>query len=245
MTRTLRIGALLAVLLGLSVAAYGGLRHLSAPRIDLLAMQASQGREAARWPLEAAALAGNARALRARGLSLHAQGHPQRMKHGMELLERAARQGEQDAALDLGRLYFHGAKDRLPDYALARYWLEQATASRPAASYYLALIERNGLNGPANPVRALEQLQRAADGGIAEALFLLGNAYRYGEGVERDDARALACFQQAATLEHAGALQALALAHAHGELGLLPDDSQASVLFSLAHDALQSPPREP
>ncbi|MEW6765148.1 MAG: tetratricopeptide repeat protein [Pseudomonadota bacterium] len=245
MTLIMRTSVLALVVLCLAASVHWSLGQWSTSRVDLLAMQAAQGQDLARWQLQVAVWADHPRALLARGLLMLAEQDPANTSRGLDLLERAARKGETEAAMDLGRIHFHGLNGAAPDYALARRWLEMAVSRQPAAAYYLALIDRNGLDGPAHPERALAGLKQAADGGIAEAQFLLGNACLSGEAGERDEALASHYFRQAAEQEHPGALQALALAHAHGELGLPRDEAQANVLFALAADALQGQPRRP
>lgn len=237
----------LAIAALLMVVAHGYFHFatLPAPQVDLLAMQAVQGKTPARWQLLAAAYAGNARAIRARGRMWLAGKTPVSEQIGIDLLGKAAMKGEDEAALDLGRLYFWGRAGHRPDYILARAWLAPIARKRPAAAYYLALIDRNGLAGRAEPARAVEEMKIAAQGGIADALFLLGNAYRNGDGVSRNDAEAVRCYEKAAVLEHAGALQALAEAYRRGEMGLARNDFQARQLFALADDALRDPPHRP
>jgi TPR repeat protein len=74
-------------------------------------------------------------------------------------------------------------------------------------------------------------------------MFLLANAYRDGEGVPRDDARAVDWYEAAAEREHPAALQALAMAYLNGELGLARDDKayrqhMAEAAHALRHPAL-------
>jgi TPR repeat protein len=79
--------------------------------------------------------------------------------------------------------------------------------------------------GRAEPRRWIDPapLARAS----AQAAFLLGNRYRAGAGVPQSDARALALYREAAGAGLPVALETLALAYAHGELGLAPDDDEA------------------
>lgn len=83
----------------------------------------------------------------------------------------------------------------------------------------------------------------AADGGVAHAMFMLANAYREGEGVARDDARAVAWYEAAAEREHPASIQALAMAYRDGGLGLPRDAAQyrqhmAETAHALKHPAI-------
>lgn len=235
-----------AVVLG-SVLVYGYVHYarLSSEQVDLLTMQAAQGLRSSRIQVQAAAYAGNARAMRAEGLYELAQKDATSVNQGVALLSEAAKKGEPEAALDMGRLYFHGRPGERPDYQQARAWLPSVAEKLPAASYYLALMDKNGLAGPVDAGKATKELILAAKGGVTDALFLLGNAYRSGDGIAKNEGEAVRCFQEAAMHEHPGAILALALAYQHGEMGLPHDERQANQLFALAHDAAQDPPRMP
>jgi TPR repeat protein len=237
---------IIAVVLGsASVYGYVHYSHLPSERVDLLTMQAMQGLHSSHLQVQAAAYAGNARAIRAEGLYYLTQKDPASVNQGMVLLSKAAKKGEREAALDLGRLNFYGRPGARPDYAQARAWFTPLADQLPAAAYYLALMDKNGLAGSIDLGKASEELIIASNGGIPDALFLLGSAYKSGNGIAKNDAEAIRCFQEAAVHEHAGAMLALALAYEHGEMGLPRDEYQANQLFALAHDAAQDPPRLP
>jgi TPR repeat protein len=61
---------------------------------------------------------------------------------------------------------------------------------------------------------------------------------RAGQGVPRDEPRALALYQRAADADYAPALQALAIAWRYGELGLQADASQSRLMDHEAAEAL-------
>jgi len=97
-----------------------------------------------------------------------------------------------------------------------------------------ALLEQ----GRAGQVAAAALLDEAAAGGDVPAMFLLANRLRAGEGVPRDDARALALYERAGDADYAPAIQALAIAWRHGELGLQADASQSRLMDHEAAEAL-------
>jgi TPR repeat protein len=242
----LRRGVLLSALVAIiSAGGFGWqiLRHWPQSRIDFLQLQSFQGMSSASWQLWAAANAGNLKAMLARGQIAIAAKDTDTREQGLGWLRDAAARGETGAALALGRHAFHGAPGMAPDYVAARRWLTPVAKDQAAAAYYLALMDRNGLAGPPDVDHSLDELREAARGGIADAQFLLGNAYQSGDHVARDDSQALQYYHQAATLEHPGALQALAIAFSRGDLGLQTDEGQAKHLFYLAAHALreQSP----
>lgn len=74
---------------------------------------------------------------------------------------------------------------------------------------------------------------------------MLANAYREGEGVARDDARAVAWYEAAAEREHPASIQALAMAYRDGELGLSPDERNYRQHMAEAAHALKHPAINP
>jgi len=101
----------------------------------------------------------------------------------------------------------------------------------PAAARLLALRT-------SDPARAARLMNEAASGGDAPAMFLLANMLRAAQGAPRDDAKALALYQAAADADYAPAIQALAIAWRHGELGLQVDASQSRLMDHEAAEAL-------
>lgn len=155
-------------------------------------------------------------------------------------LTAAAESGDVDAQVSLGRRYLSGSA-RLPaDVGQARAWFLRAEAARPgSAAYDLGRMSQSGKGGPADPVEAVRWFELAASAGSADAMFLLAGAARSGTGLPRDDARAVALYQRAAAMEHPEALQALALAYLHGELGLTIDEAESRRYMAAAGHALQ------
>ncbi|WP_338846094.1 tetratricopeptide repeat protein [Massilia sp. W12] len=148
--------------------------------------------------------------------------------------QRAAAQGDVEAAWMLGRTHFDGSAraDHRADYAKARAWLTQAAQGGHAgAMHLLALMDKNGYGGAVNLPRSAQWLAQAVKLGHADAMFLLGNAYHDGQGVARDEQQALRLYQAAAEKEQAQAAQMLAQAHAEGRLGLRQDAREAALMM--------------
>lgn len=109
----------------------------------------------------------------------------------------------------------------------------------PAAAYHLGLLYRRGAAGVhVDRVAALRWMQQAAEAGLPDAQFILGQMLAAGEGVPADPARARAWFEQAAEHDHAGASLELALAYQRGALGVAPDEQAATRYFMEARHAL-------
>jgi TPR repeat protein len=79
--------------------------------------------------------------------------------------------------------------------------------SFPDARYRLALV----LKLTNNDQEAAQLMEEAAVGGVPQAQFFLGNAYRSGQGVEKNLARAIAWWMRAAEFGHQRAAESLSL----------------------------------
>ncbi|WP_053378599.1 tetratricopeptide repeat protein [Nitrospira moscoviensis] len=78
-------------------------------------------------------------------------------------------------------------------------------SSFPDARYRLALV----LQVTAQHQEAARLMEEAAEGGVAQAQFFIGQAYRQGRGVEKDLVKAIAWWTKAAALGEARAAEAL------------------------------------
>jgi TPR repeat protein len=183
-------------------------------------------------------------AQRALGIALVEQEPADLQREGLAWLGRAAEHGSGEAELVLGKLEMLGGSGVVVDYSRAASHLRAAANQHePRASYYLALMARNGYGQPADVRAAAQYLQDAARAELPAALFLLANAYRNGDGVEHDEKRALALYRAAAEKDHPASIQALAMAYRDGELGLARDKEQyENLLVELAHSHRHAPP---
>jgi hypothetical protein len=103
----------------------------------------------------------------------------------------------------------------------------------------LAYMRLNAVDPRYAPADAAGLLQRAADGGSAEAMFELGQLYEKGLGVVKDDARALELYRAAAGLGFADALNDLGFIHFQGGLGVTRDPAVALDYFEQAANLRQ------
>ena len=150
-----------------------------------------------------------------------------------QVLADGAEAGDALAATQLAEL-LAGPGTSHDDARIARLLAQGSAGHVPAASRLLGLRALDVRQG----ARAATLLGQAADEGDAPAMFLYANLLRAGQGVERDDARALALYQAAADADYAPAIQALAIAWRYGELGLQADSSQSRLMDHEAAEAL-------
>jgi uncharacterized protein len=215
--------------------------------IDRLRMHADAGRDdRALDALLAAARTGLADAQRAAGEALVRRADGKRVHEGISWLEHSAAQGDPRAMLALGKLWLLGAAGVAPDAAKARMWFAQVdAASFPQAAYYLGLIEKNGSDQLRNSVRAAAHFRFGAERGVSEAMYLLGNAYATGDGVDAEPREAMRWYLRAAALEHPQAIQELAYAFARGDTLLPQSDLQAANMRLAMEHALRHPKAAP
>lgn len=230
---------LAAVLLAGAVAAFAlWPREPGREALENLQVLAGPGRDdAALGKLQRVAEGGSVLAQRMLGEVLVRTRGVARVPDGLAWLRRAARQGDAEASLLLGKLQFRGVPGLPADPAAA--WpdfLAAVDQGRPQAAYYLGLMRKGGYGVAADPVEAAHWFGVAADAGSPAARFMLANAYRYGEGVAPDPDRALALYRSAAEDELPEAVQTLAMAYREGDLGLAADPMQARhYLMETAH----------
>lgn len=137
------------------------------------------------------------------------------------LFMRAARQGDAQAAYELGEQ----ERSRTGTNARAAQWYRQAAQQGHAkAALGLALLLKNGDGIPADKTAAAHWLGVAAQAGDAHAMFLLSNAYADGDGVPADPRRARDLLERAADREYPAAIQELALVKQTGD-DLTPKDA--------------------
>jgi TPR repeat protein len=187
--------------------------------IEAVSMDASQrGDAAAEQRLQAWAIDGLPAAERELAL-LYRKRH--RDDQARALFLRAARQGDAEAAYELGEL----ERDHGKVNANAAQWYRQAAQQGHAkAALRLALLLKNGDGIPTDKTAAAHWLGVAAQAGDAHAMFLLSNAYADGDGVPADPRRARELLERAADREYPAAIQELALVKQTGD-DLTPKDA--------------------
>jgi TPR repeat protein len=180
------------------------------------------------------------------GLRLLAISDPEEVRAGMASLSKSAEQGNVEAEVALGRIYFKGHPAIPKDTARAREWFVRAAGARhPTAAYFLGVMSQSGEGAAPDPAEAARWFEIAANAGSSQAMFLLANAYRVGAGVPQNNKKAIELYERAGEMEHPAALQALSMAYLYGELGLAPDDATARMYSMEAEHAIRHPPVQP
>ncbi len=241
--------------------------HTICPSIDeaprnrwvSLAMQARGGDEAVLAKLTARASQGSALAQRLLGELLLTSRDPSRAHEGMDWLLRAAN-GDADACqptsaatservlseANVGRAYLLGYAQRAPNPQAALPYLMRAAKSGFALSQlHLALaLEQSHSESKTDGSEILQWLHLAASHPVdpqPQAMFLLASRLQLGAFSNLDNALALHWYRRSAAMEYAPALQTLAMAYMHGELGLPRNPAWAQQLLKGLQHAVQHP----
>lgn len=150
--------------------------------------------------------------------------------------EMAAKGGHADGAVRLAMIYIDGEALK-QDYAKARTLLDgPAKAGHPMANYFLGVLAARGDEvKPAKPdmAAAMKYFRAAADGGLAQAQFIIGQAAAEGADLPKDGKLAKVMLLRAAAQGHGWAQAILGRLLSDGEL---PDSDpvEAVVWLSIA-----------
>ena len=148
-------------------------------------------------------------------------------------LTQAAKAGNAQAQMDLGRAFLEG-KGTQADAGQAFRWITQAAGrGLPEAEYELGVLYDEGNGTTQNPVLAAEWYQKAVGHNYLPAYFPLGELYRLGRGVTRDEGQALKLFRMAADRQDTDSQLALGKMVRDG-IGLPANDNDASIWFRKA-----------
>lgn len=112
----------------------------------------------------------------------------------------------------------------------------QADEGDTRALMGMAYMRLNPEEESYDPLRAIILLERAANGGDAEAQYELGKLYEKGIGIAQDTKKALALYRQAADANYADAINDLGFLHYQGGLGIIQDQKLAINYFGQAAD---------
>jgi len=147
--------------------------------------------------------------------------------------KRGVKLGDSQSNCVLGECYLEGlgGLQRAPFQAVQHFLRADKTSK---AWMLLGKCFRDGIGVDADPVESMTWLTKAAEAGNGEALYLLGQCYRYGSnGVKTDAKRAFELFARAAGRSHPAACTELGNAYVLGD-GCKADYLQASKYYMRA-----------
>ena len=132
-------------------------------------------------------------------------GFPKDLKKAFSWYRKSAMGGDEDAQIELARLY-----DSEKNYKKALYWYRRAAKQGNIdAVSNLGYFYSEGLGVEKDYKRANKYFFKAAEQGDEVAMYNLGNSYESGEGVEKDIQKAIEWYEKAAALGDKDADKAL------------------------------------
>lgn len=197
----------------------------------------------ARLWLEQAAAQGHSNAQNHLGcVHLKGLGVPRDDVKAVKLFRLAAEAGHVVAMGNLA-LCLYGERGCARDDTETYLWSQRAAdAGEEYGQYYAALCHMNGIGTPVDRERAVGLFRQAWENGFVAAGYELGRAYERGDGVERDDSKAVKWYFDTAHKGHAPSQ------HMVGEYwlraaasGLQGDPAAALSWFGLAADQGHAP----
>ena len=115
-----------------------------------------------------------------------------------ERMRQLADNGSLMAMVYWGDDVYNGRYHQRPNKEQAyRWWRIAADRHHPEAQYYMAFGYRSGEVGVTDPLLAMMYAKESEEGFFPRAHRLQGFLYRRGEFVEKDDEKAIACYQKA------------------------------------------------
>jgi TPR repeat protein/serine/threonine protein kinase len=202
--------------------------------------------EAVRW-YSAAAERGHVLAAATLGLlECDGWGGPKNEQKGLERLKaisseviRLAEAGDPEAEVQLGIMYARGRGVAHDESQAANWYKSAVTRGDPVAANRLAGYY---MNRPDDHDReqAVRLYRLAADMGLPIAQYNLGDAYRRGAGVKRNEATAVQWYSRAAAAELPDALLALGLLYTRGGAGVPQNDAEAARWYARAAERYRS-----
>jgi TPR repeat protein len=186
-------------------------------------------KEAMLWYRRAAA-AGDAESRARLGLMLINSQAVGSLKDGVELIQKAASQGNPFGQFALGQLQLQGLGVARDDDAAIQSLLAAAEQQVPAANRLLGELYLEGRLVHRDPATAATLLVEAARVGDVAAQTQLGALYRDGEGVEPDVLEAVYWFERAAERGDAQAMGSLGDILLHGDEQIQNQDRAIELL---------------
>ncbi len=136
---------------------------------------------------------------------------PQNSEFAHKYFEKSAKGGNEEAQFQTGFDYENGVGTE-PDLSKAVYWYEQASSKKhKEASYRLAVLNLRSEDKNAKE-NAVKLLEAAADNGNSDAMYKLGELYKYGsQYVPKDLAKSKYYFDKGSNLDNGNCTYELAL----------------------------------
>ena len=156
-------------------------------------------------------------------------------KTELEALQISAQSGQVKSQFHLGILYYTGELPLSQDRVVAAYWLRKAAEQGDADAQELlgTMLSGEGNGIPVNVDEGFDWLYRAALQGRNGSQYLVGTAYHFGCGTQKDEAEAIKWFLKAASQNNPQAQTQMGLVFYEGR-GMPKDPAIAIKWFRMA-----------
>ncbi len=138
-------------------------------------------------------------------------------KEAFRLWSAGARQGDPEAAYNLGLLYLNGQGVKQDDAAAAGQFMIGAIVDKADSQCNLGLLYLTGRGVRQDDVTAFNWISRAAEKGNAACQFSLGLMYDLGKAVATDKAKAIEWYRKSAENGYGAAQYNLGVQYANGD----------------------------
>ena len=141
---------------------------------------------------------------------------------------KAAEKGDVEACFKLAEALYQGAGIKKNEAKAFEWYQIAADKGHAGAMDSLGIIYYNGVCGIAEDAKTgVQWFTKAVENGSIAAIYSLAVAYEIGEGIEKDEAKALELYNKGAELENADAQYALGLIYLRGRCGVVINDQTA------------------
>lgn len=163
-------------------------------------------------------------------------GTEKNIKHALDLFEKAAELGNDNAAVNLGFIYLTGgAKDEKRNNKAMSLFEQAANSGNKIAQFMLGYAYYKGFGVDVDSAKAFRLVKAAATGKgqIDEAQIILGEMYTNGYGTVQNYKNAMQAYQSAAQQGNLEAVMKLAALYETGEIGSV-NPVMAHALYNIA-----------
>ncbi len=153
-------------------------------------------------------------------------------RKAVELYREAAARGILLARVKLGFFYLNGKGvepnilEAIKQFTLLGQETDNSNVQRLIAEILAQTYVQLGLASQ-DPAKAFAWYQMAADLGYVHAYLMLADAYRFGQGVEKDEAKAIGLYEKAAAQQNVYAMEMLGYLYMNGTLQTPQDFEKA------------------
>ncbi|KAI8055050.1 hypothetical protein BDF22DRAFT_675091 [Syncephalis plumigaleata] len=161
------------------------------------------------------------------------------VQRALSLWENVGAAGHPTGYTEIGKVYLMSRGGVAQDLTKAYEYLEKAAMAKDAEAQYILgvmLTQGQGPTGKPEKTQAFSWFEKSASQGMPTALYNTGHCYFMGDGVEKDERRAVEYWIMASERNVPPAMINLGKFYAYGRGGLAKDMDKARALWSRLAD---------